>query len=57
MYKILIEGGSGEIEEKKSRFIATLRPVETQENRGIYRGNKKEILGCKTQLFCICTGR
>ncbi len=31
MYKILIEGGSGEIEEKKSRFIATLRPVETQE--------------------------
>lgn len=31
MYKILIEGGSGEIEEKKSRFIATLCPVETQE--------------------------
>ena len=32
MYKILIEGGSGEIEEKKSRFIATLRPVETLED-------------------------
>ena len=27
-YKILYEGGSGEIVEKKSRFIATLRPVE-----------------------------
>lgn len=31
MYKILIQGGSSEIEEKKSRFIATLRPVENQE--------------------------
>ena len=30
-YKILYEGGSGEIVEKKSRFIATLRPVETEE--------------------------
>ena len=26
-YKILYEGGSGEITEKKSRFIATLKPV------------------------------
>mgnify|MGYP001852107185 FL=1 len=30
-YKILYEGGSGEIVEKKSRFIATLRPVESEE--------------------------
>lgn len=30
-YKILYEGGSGEITEKKSRFIATLRPVESEE--------------------------
>lgn len=30
-YKILYEGGSGEIVEKKSQFIATLRPVETEE--------------------------
>ena len=30
-YKILYEGGSGEIIEKKSRFIATLRPVESEE--------------------------
>lgn len=29
-YRILLQGGSGEIEEKKSRFIATLRPVETE---------------------------
>ncbi len=30
-YKILYEGGVGEIVEKKSRFIATTRPVETEE--------------------------
>lgn len=30
-YKILKEGGQGEIEEKKSRFIATLRPVSCEE--------------------------
>lgn len=30
-YLVLTEGGSGEIEEKKSRFIATLRPAETEE--------------------------
>lgn len=30
-YRILYEGGSGEIVEKKSRFIATTRPVESEE--------------------------
>lgn len=30
-YKILEEGGSGEIVEKKSRFIATLAPVHSEE--------------------------
>ena len=30
-YLFLKQGGSGEIEEKKSRFIATLRPVESEE--------------------------
>lgn len=30
-YKILQEGGSGEIVEKKSRFIATLSPVHSEE--------------------------
>ena len=28
-YKTIYEGGIGEITEKKSRFIATVRPVET----------------------------
>lgn len=30
-YKILYRGGTGEIVEKKSRFIADLRPVESEE--------------------------
>ena len=30
-YKTIYEGGEGEIVEKKSRFIATIRPVETEE--------------------------
>lgn len=29
-YKILYQGGTGEIVEKKSRFIATTRPVQTE---------------------------
>lgn len=30
-YKTIYEGGEGELVEKKSRFIATARPVETEE--------------------------
>ena len=30
-YRVVYEGGQGEIVEKKSRFIATVRPVETEE--------------------------
>jgi len=30
-YRIVYEGGEGEITEKKSRFIATVRPIETEE--------------------------
>lgn len=30
-YQTVYEGGTGEIIEKKSRFIATIRPVETEE--------------------------
>lgn len=30
-YKTVYEGGTGEIIEKKSRFIATVRPAETEE--------------------------
>ena len=30
-YRVVYEGGEGEIVEKKSRFIATIRPVESEE--------------------------
>ncbi len=30
-YRVLLEGGQGEIIEKRSRFIATVRKVETEE--------------------------
>ena len=30
-YRILLSGGQGEYEEKKSRFIATVRSVQTEE--------------------------
>lgn len=30
-YRVLLEGGQGEYEEKRSRFIATLRPCEREE--------------------------
>lgn len=31
IYKTVLEGGTGEIVEKKSRFIATVRPVKSEE--------------------------
>ena len=30
-YKTVLKGGTGEIVEKKSRFIATVRPVKNEE--------------------------
>lgn len=41
-YKILYHGGEGEIVEKKSRFIATTRPVETEEEAIAFIGEMKK---------------
>ena len=30
-YKAVYQGGEGEIVEKKSRFIATVHPIESEE--------------------------
>jgi uncharacterized YigZ family protein len=35
-YKILYRGGEAEIVEKKSRFIATIRPVESEEEANAF---------------------
>ncbi len=41
-YKILYKGGEGEITEKKSRFIATVRPVETEEEAAAFIAEMKK---------------
>lgn len=35
-YKVILEGGEGELVEKKSRFIATVRPVESEEEAAAF---------------------
>ena len=46
-YKILFDGGEGELTEKKSRFIATTRPVESEE----------EAVAFIDEMFCLCDRR
>ena len=46
-YRVLLSGGEGEIVEKKSRFISTIRKCETEEEavafiRIIFMEKKKE---------------
>ena len=46
-YTTVYEGGEGEIIVKKSRFIATVRPVKTEEEAIAFIAEmKKKILGC-----------
>lgn len=42
MYKCIYEGGTGEIEEKKSRFICHVQPVETEEEAVAFINAKKK---------------
>ena len=35
-FRCVLEGGCGEIVEKKSRFLATVRPVETEEEASAF---------------------
>ena len=41
-YKCIYEGGMGEIEEKKSRFICHVKPVETEEEATTFINEKKK---------------
>ena len=41
-YRVVYEGGEGEIVEKKSRFIATVRPVETEEEAVAFINDMKK---------------
>ena len=42
MYKCIYEGGTGEIEEKKSRFICHVKPVQTEEEAVAFINAKKK---------------
>lgn len=47
-HKAVYRGGSGEIVEKKSRFIANIKSVETgRRSTGLYRRDEEEVLGCQ----------
>ena len=35
-YRMVLQGGEGEITEKKSRFIATVRPVKSEEEAAAF---------------------
>ena len=41
-YKAVYEGGVGEIVEKKSRFIATVQPVDCEEEAAAFIGAMKK---------------
>ena len=41
-YKIVYCGGEGEIVEKKSRFIATVKPVDSEEEASAFIAEMKK---------------
>lgn len=44
-YRVLLSGGEGEIVEKKSRFIATIRKCETEEEAVAFIEEMKKNTG------------
>ncbi len=56
-YKIMLTGGSGEAEEKKSRFIATLSPVENEEEAEAFiAGIKKKYWDARHNCYAYVIG-
>lgn len=56
-YKILWEGGQGELVEKKSRFIATTEPVETEEEAlAFIERTRKKYWDARHTCFAYCIG-
>ena len=46
-YKIVYQGGEGEIVEKKSRFIAEIRPVESEEEATAFIAEVRRNIGMR----------
>ena len=56
-YRVLLSGGEGEIIEKKSRFIATLRPCETEEEAVAFiEEMKKKYWDARHNCSAFCIG-
>ncbi len=56
-YQTVYEGGAGEIVEKKSRFIATVRPVETEaEALAFVEEMKKKYWDARHNCFAYVLG-
>lgn len=56
-YKTILEGGCGEITEKKSRFIATVRPVKTEEEAlAFLEEMKKKYWDARHNCFVYSVG-
>ena len=56
-YRILIEGGEGEYEEKKSRFIATVRNCESEaEAVSFIEEMKKKYWDARHNCYAFCLG-
>ena len=56
-YRVLLSGGGGEIIEKKSRFIATLRPCETEEEAVAFiEEMKKKYWDARHNCSAFCIG-
>jgi len=57
IYKTVLEGGTGEITEKKSRFIATVRPVKTEEEAlAFLEEMKKKYWDARHNCFVYSVG-
>ena len=55
--KVIYEGGSGEIEEKKSRFIANIAPVTTEEEAVAYiNAMKKKYWDARHNCYVYSIG-
>lgn len=56
--KILYQGGSGEIVEKKSRFIATIEKIETKEEALAFIGKiKKQYWDARHNCYAFVAGK
>lgn len=57
MLRVVYEGGEGEIIEKKSRFIATVRPVDSEEEAlSFIEGLKKKYWNATHNCFAYVIG-